>query len=62
MDHAINGLRDYIKATVEIALDNPDDKEIRKDILSMMKAIHIMERRHYGKEITSLSEISREIK
>lgn len=55
MDHAIESLKDYARATAAIAKDNHPANEITLgDLQVMISAINVMEIRHYGKRITTI--------
>lgn len=57
MDHAINQLRGYMLATVDMWKDNASKEEMRSEMKAYVDALNSMEKYYYGKPKTSLETV-----
>lgn len=57
MDHAIESLREHIRAAVSILEEMPDDDKLKSDIKAMVRAVNVLEKYEYGQHITKFNEI-----
>jgi len=56
MDHAINQLREYMRATISVN-EGMAATEVRDEIKTYVDALNVMEKHYYGEERTNLEEI-----
>ncbi|MBM7713035.1 hypothetical protein JOC94_000001 [Bacillus thermophilus] len=57
MDHAIESLREHIRATANILRQEPDNDDLKRELYAMVSAVNVMEIYTYGRHVTKYNDI-----